>query len=241
MGIRPQARSSPIAPGFRASIALAVALIQTLGGLEVVVVAEVGADNEPGLGAAPKGVQDLADFFGGGVANSQRDQREVAQDSLEERQLHLDRVFLLVGLVQLPHLRQRPDLPDALRHPPARPPAAWQRLRRNSGQPLDRDVMRRPEQDDPLDLVPRREELRVSRGGDGPGVKVTGMRRDQGLGPRPGRRGHLGQKQVDQVAQFGRIARDRTAPRPPPAGPCHVRLSRTSPFNSLFTPRGRRL
>ena len=56
--------------------------------------AEVGADNEPRLRAIPQGIQDLAHFFGGGVADRKGD---AAQDRLQERQLH----FTFMGLVQL--------------------------------------------------------------------------------------------------------------------------------------------
>ena len=100
---------------------------------------------------------------------------------LQERQLHLEGVFVFMGLVQLPDLRQRPRLADRFdihRHEPKRRGKGFGGTR---GQPLDRNVMRRPEQDDSPDLVARREELRISRSGDRPGVKVAGVRRDQGL------------------------------------------------------------
>ena len=156
--------------------------------------AEVGADDEEGLGAAPEGVKHLADFLGRGVADGQRHQREVAQDALQERQLHLEGMLVRVGLVQLPDLRERPKPAnrfDIHRHKPKRRREGFGGRR---GQAVQGNEMRRPEQDDALDLVARRDELRIGGGGDGPGVKVAGVRRDEGFGRRPVAGGHLGEQ-----------------------------------------------
>ena len=78
--------------------------VEAAGGLEILVVAEVGADDEAGLGAVPEGIKDLADFLGRGVADRQRDEGEVAQDALQEGQLHFERMLVRVGVVQFPDL-----------------------------------------------------------------------------------------------------------------------------------------
>ena len=62
--------------------------------------AQVGTDDDQGFVASPEPFQDLADFFGFGVADDERHQGEVIERLLQERQMHLETVFELVRTIE---------------------------------------------------------------------------------------------------------------------------------------------
>ena len=60
--------------------------------------------------------------------------------------------------------------------------------------------MRRPEQNDAPDVLPRRGEPAISGRGDGPGIDVTGMRRDQRFRHLSDRGGCVAAKELGDLA-----------------------------------------
>ena len=92
------------------------------------VVGQIGADHEQGLGPAPQALQHLRDLVGRRIADQQRHEREVAEHRLEERQLDLERMLRLMRRVR--HL-----VPAAGRGSPRSPPDRAARRRAASEKP----------------------------------------------------------------------------------------------------------
>ena len=156
--------------------------IVLLGALVRLVVRQIGADHDQGLGPAPQALQHFCDLAGRRLADQERHEREVAEHGLEERQLDLERMLGLVRHVRELHLRQVAERVDRIlvqRHLAER--------RAKSRGARHRNAADRHECAGPTTTARRIAEApapsdgeRLS--GDRPGVDVAGMRRDQRLG-----------------------------------------------------------
>ena len=76
-----------------ATIASAVRRSRAAAVVVVEVVAEVAAHDDERLGAAPDGVEHRGDVPGLGAADDEREEPEVAERPLQERQVHLEAVL----------------------------------------------------------------------------------------------------------------------------------------------------
>ena len=70
------------------------------------VVRQVRADDDQRLLAAPQPVEHFGHLCGSGVADRQRQQRELAKQPLQERQLHFERMLRRVRQRAIDDLRQ---------------------------------------------------------------------------------------------------------------------------------------
>ena len=148
MGVAPQACSWS-RPGWRARMRRTVAASSGPGLVVAVVVRQVRGDHDQRLVAAPQTVQHLGHLVGGGVADRERHQRELAERALQERQLHLQRVLLRVRRRGDHHLRQVADRVDRLARPGGtRPSGVAKAAASGKREPADRHAMAGSEQDD---------------------------------------------------------------------------------------------
>ena len=71
----------------------------------VVIVAEIGADDDQGLGPAPQQIEEFRRLFRRRLAGDERHDGEVGEHGLQERQLHLQAMLLMVGGIEDLHRR----------------------------------------------------------------------------------------------------------------------------------------
>ena len=154
------------------------------------IVREIGADHEERLRSAPKPIDHLGDLFRARGADDQRQQLELAQHLLQERQLHLERVLARVRPREAHHLRQVGNRAHRLL---VDRDAAERRLERRGPRQREaahRDAVARPHQHDPLHDPGGRAQKRECVRRDLAGVDVAGVRHDQRL-RKPGRKGRI--------------------------------------------------
>ena len=134
-------------------------------------VAQVGADDDERLGPAPVGVDHGGNLVGAGVADDDCQQRELAERSLEERDVDLEAVLEGVGGVVDGEVG------------PLEGDGAERRVEAvgvGNGDAPERHAVRRAQQDDARDLVPVAH-ARVGAGRHRPRVHVAGVGRDERL------------------------------------------------------------
>ena len=205
----------------------AVELLDGRGGRLVVrsrliiglVVRQIGADHEQGLGPAPEALERSGHRRGRRVADQERHEGEVAEHGLEERQLDLERVLGLVRHVGRRDLRQVADRSDRIVVDRDVAKRRAEGLGDRQGEAAERHDVRRPDHDDAAQPGGARAERAEGAAGHRPGVDVAGMGRDQRLG-RPRRASSRARQGNPRPWPAGDPAlRDRTC-LPPPAGGC---------------------
>ncbi len=162
-----------------------------------VVVRQVGRHEHHGLRPAPQSLDHRRHLVGGGRTDHDRDQLEVVEQRLEERQLDLEAVLGTVGVVVGRHVVEVGEClgcagverHDAERGRPT--------LRAAEGQTPQPYPVRRAEQDDPPDRRVDGGESQVGRRRDRPRVDEPGMGDDECL--RHGRVRLRGHGPVDAV------------------------------------------
>ena len=159
---------------------------------------EIGRDDDQRLGPAPDRVEHGGGRLRRSLAGDDWDQVEFAEHHLQEWQVNLERMFSCMGCIEhADQLGQALGQGAVDRHDAQRCLPGLRRIRR---QPMKADIVRRPEQNDAPDALPRRGEPAISGPGDGPGIDITGMRRDQ-------RFRHLTDRGVGVAAEeFGDLA-----------------------------------
>ncbi len=144
---QPQASSGPMRPPSRASMAAAVAASLA----RAASLGEIGAEEDQGFGAAPEALDHLRHRFARDVAHHQGQNRDLAQDALEEGELHLQAMLAGVGGVVLDHLGEAGQGPE--RRPVDRQGSegAVEGFGMGRGDGAESDRVGRAQQDDPAD------------------------------------------------------------------------------------------
>ena len=154
------------------------------GAVVIQVVAEVRADDDERFRPAPQRLDHVRHLGRVRFADDQRHDGEIVQHHLQERQVDLEAVFELVGGVE--------DLDPGQAGGLGRPVLVHRDVSQGrpedigaaQRQPPDRHPVTRTQQHHPFDGRRRRGQPRVRGRGDGAGIDVTGMGRDDGLGHR---------------------------------------------------------
>ncbi len=191
------------------------------------VVRQIGADHEQGLGPAPEAVERSGHRRGRRVADQERHEGEVAEHGLEERQLDLERVLGLVRHVGRRDLRQVADRSDRIVVDRDVAKRRAEGLGDRQGEAAERHDVRRPDHDDAAQPGGARAERAEGAAGHRPGVDVAGMGRDQRLGRTlAGRALGRGKETLDHGPQATRLCgierachrrrADAAHPRPSP-------------------------
>ena len=168
---------------------------------------QVGADDDQGFRAAPQAFEHFGDSFRRGVADGQRQQREIGERALQEGQVDFQRMLLRVCRRADADLRQLRDQ-CACRCIQAYL-AEWcgECFAIGQGQTAEGNPMRRAEQDHAADCRPPRRQRGVGVGCGRAGIDITGMRRDQRLGLLHAGYRCRGQQLIDRCLQLAGVGR----------------------------------
>src|SRR3981189_1409276 len=169
----------------------------------------IGRDYDEGRAAAPQALDYLGDLFHVRHADGERHERKLAENLLQERQLHLERMLEGVRRVAAYNLRQRRDFLDSFLIDGNPPKRRLENLRTRQREAAHRDAMHRAEHDDPPHDAARRGYFVISARGDRPGIDVTGVRHDKRLRKAQARREVLyaAEKIVELGDESARISR----------------------------------
>ena len=146
------------------------------------VVREIRADHDQRFGSSPDAFERIGDFLRSRVAHHQRHKGKSAQDPLQERQLHFQRVLLGVRRRRFHHLGQAADRGDRLfvqRDPAKR---RVERFRARQGEAAHGNPVTGTEDHDATDDPARRAQPIVGARRDRSGIGETGVRDDHRLG-----------------------------------------------------------
>jgi hypothetical protein len=165
-------------------------------------VRQVSADHQQGLWPTPDGVENLRNLAWGGLTDHQGEHGELAKHSLQKRQLHLERVLLGVCPCIVGHEGEGSGL--AGQHPIDGNVAqrgsqgidAWQT------QPVERCVMRRPQQDHARWQGATLAQQVVGTGRDAARIDVPSMRHHQRLRSNPSNDGYRGKQRLHGLLQL---------------------------------------
>jgi hypothetical protein len=224
-GVRPRRRatsSSPLigaAPQASSGSSLGSSRVPVAGAGRLVrqEVREVRAHHDEGLVPAPHRLEDARHLRGARVAHDDRYEAEVAEDCLQERQVHLERVLQGVRAIALLHEGERQERRERLRvetdisEGRGECPCARHRGARHV------HTMCRPGEDDAGDATAQGRQARVDRRGDRARIHVARVRGDDRLGRRGLGRARRGEISLDlglEVARFAGIEGARNRGRP---------------------------
>ncbi len=142
------------------------AVVQEARLIIVEVMAKVRTHDDQRLGASPKLFQGVGDLFDAGGADDDGDQAELFENRLEERQMHLQAVFLGMSRVEGRDGGQGEKSGDgaAIDGNPAQ--RRFKGLGRRYGQTGKGDTVRRAEQDDAGNIARPGPQARIDAGGD---------------------------------------------------------------------------
>ena len=194
--------------------------IEAARALVVEEMAQVRADDDPGLRPAPQRFEQGVDLGRARVADEQRRHDEPREHPEQERKVDFKTVLALerrIAPADERELQGPANRRDVDRHGAER---RFERLGAGHRHAADRVVVHRAEQDDPADLPRPRLQPRVRTRGDRAGVAIPRVRSDQRLrrrppGPRPPEAG------IDLPAQrlaVARVERPRDVRRLHPRG-----------------------
>jgi len=171
------------------------------------IVGEIGTDYDQCLGPTPQVLQNFADLLGRSVTDDQRHKTELAEHLLQKWQVNLETVFERVCGIKDANLWKRLQSGDGFFID--RNISEWggKEIARRKRQARKPDAVRGPEQHHAPDDPARRLEQRISRCRHGPGVDITGVRRNQRLGnPSPDTGGvQILRKHAAQSTRLGGI------------------------------------
>ena len=142
---------------------------------------QIGADHDQRLGSAPAHVEDRRDLVRRGVADGERQQREVVEHALEERELHLEAVFVGVSAIVDPHtghLEGGVASVDIDRHDAER---RLERIDAGDSEAAHVHAVTRPEEDNSPNRRSGRDEPSERACGDRARVHVSGVGHDERL------------------------------------------------------------
>ena len=128
---------------------IAINLLRRAIGQEV---REVRADHDQRFRAAPEKIEYRGDCVRSRLANRERDQRELLKDSLQEGQVHFQRVFKGVGVVAENDLRQLGNAGDGLRIEPNTAQRRGKGVDLGKRDAFNGDPMGRAKQNDAADI-----------------------------------------------------------------------------------------
>ena len=166
-----------------------------------VVMRHIGRDHHEGLAAAPQALDHLGDLCHIRRADGERHERELAENLLQEGQLHLERVLEGVRRVARDDLREPLHRPAGAAVDRHRAERRGEGVRARQREAAHRDAMHRTEHDDAPHDAARRGELVIGARGHRPRIDVAGVRHDKRLRKAQTRREVL--YAAEQIVELG--------------------------------------
>ena len=140
---------------------------------------KVGGKDDQRLRPAPQPLDHLGDFFDARRAHGKWRDGEIAELLLQERQLHLERMFEGMRGVAHHDLRQGAHRVERLAIDGHHAKRRGERARGGKSEPAHRHTVHRPENNHTPHDAARGRELIVGARGHGAGIDIAGMRHDQ--------------------------------------------------------------
>ncbi len=187
--------------------------VEIAGGLVVVEVTEIRADDDESLLSTPQPLDHLVDLLRLRVSDGQRYEREVREQVLKKGKLYFEAVLIPVGGVEDLHLRQLQDGIDRFAIQWHAAQRCGEAVRTRSRQAAQRDPVRRTEQDHAANHLALTRDASVRRRGHRARIDVAGMGHDQRLrNPRGVRHGgHRGEVGRHGALELRPVLRIETA------------------------------
>ena len=169
------------------------------------IVAQVRTDEDQRFRPAPQNLQHLGHLFGGRMTDDHRHDVELAEEGLQEGQVHFEAVIVLVGGVEHLNERQVADLPDRIGVDGNFAERRRERVRFGQRYTVHGDPVARAHHHHAFDPVGPRDKAGIGAGGGKPRINVAGMGRDDGLGHRAVRLA----VRLAAPGRFGKVVPDR--------------------------------